>query len=506
MEFPKFFTKSIENNYSSKRESAQKIINFEKIIELLQRNPKNNSNKTFTQYTKDLLKSYVSSPSNNQDNLREISRFLERNSMIYKKLIAYYANMPLFYYNITQENDWTKDVDIDKSYKNYMSTLKTFEKFNLSKEGFNSLYAAIRDGIYVGRVYNSENEGMFLMPLDVQYCRIYGKTPEGEWIVYFNAAFFDSGNNKDFIDGIDGRGTGAWDQEFIDGYNQYKNNGRDYQWFRLSPEKTFCLISCPDDQFTYPLPYFLPLFKSLLDLLDLEQILQDKTELENYKLIVSKIPLMKNSDDVDDFAISLELSNQFNAALQAIVPELVGCVVSPHDIDTVEFNSNSSDDTDSLNKSMQNLFNNAGASQIVVAGGSSTNSVGLRHALQNDKSTCWIWVNRMQSWINYFIKKNISDGYIFEILPITHYNQEEYIQILKDGSTLGTTKMDYLCALGLTPYKAFQKLKFENAIDILSLMTPLTSSYNASQTTGRPASDEDDLSSEGQRTREKRQE
>lgn len=200
-----------------------------------------------------------------------------------------------------------------------------------------------------------------------------GKNSFGQWVAYFNAAFFDQGSNKEFVEGIETNpNASTWDKVFIDGYNAYKNGGRDYQWFRLPPERTCVLLSGPEDEFAFPLPAYLPLFPSLLDLLDLESILQSRSELENYKLIVSRIPLVDNgnSGDIDDFAISHELANYFDEMIKNNVPELVGSVVSPMDIDTISFDrSNSSADTDTLGQAIRNLFNNSGVSEVVVAGG-----------------------------------------------------------------------------------------------------------------------------------------
>ena len=494
------------DSYYSKRTSAQKFLNFAQMQEVLQRNIKNTYNKSFTQYTKELLKTYINSPSANQDTLREVSRFVCRNSMIYQKLLMYYSSLPLYYYNVTQINDLTKVINATKALKNYQTVLEQFEKLHLKKECYTALYMSLRDGFYVGYNYISDN-GIFFMPLDVQYCRIYGKTTEGEWIIYFNAAYFDAGNNKDYIYGINEDGVGVWDQAFIDGYEAYKKDGRDYQWFRLPPERTFALISGSEDEFAYPLPFFLPILKSLLDLLDLEDILMSKTELENYKLIVSKIPLIDGTEDVDDFAISLELANQFNQMLGLGIPELVGHVVTPMDIDTVEFeSSNSTQDTDALATSIQNLFSNAGASQLVVSGGTSTNSVGLKHAIENDMATTWVWVDRIESWLNYFIKMNISEGYRLRIHHISWYNRDEYIKTLKDSATLGASALDYLTSLGDSPYMAYQKLTFENAIGIKNLMIPLQSSYNSGGTDDKSDNsnkkNEDDLSEEGIDTRD----
>lgn len=492
-----------DNEYYTKREHAQKI-NFAKIEEILQRNISKNSNKSYTQYTKDLIKTYLLNPASNLDTLREVSRFLVRNSMIYKKMIYYYATMPLFLYSLTQYNDLSKSINSNKSLKGYESVLKRLNTFNMAKEFYTVIATTLRDGMYVGYMYENEEQGMFLMPLDVKYCRIYGKTTEGEWIVYMDASYFDTGNNKDFVLGVNEDGVGVWDDCFVQGYNDYKNLGRDYQWFRLTPEKTLCLISGTDDEFETPLPYFLPLFTSLLDLIDLEQILMSKTELENYLLLVSKIPMIENSNDVDDFSISLELAQTFNSMLEQVVPELIGVAYSPMEIEPIKFEkSNSSEDTDTLAQSMNNLFNNAGISQLVVAGGASTNSIGLTHAIENDMSNVWTYVERIESWINFYIKNNMSEGYKFKFHQITWYNRDSYIANMQGMATLGGNSLDYfVCATGKTPYEVINDVRFNAlALNINQWLIPLASSYtqsanSTSNKAGAPIKDEGEITSE----------
>ena len=75
-----------DGDFSYKRDRAQ-TMTFAKMQEILQRNPNRGVNKTFAQYTKDLVKTYIQSPAANQDTLREISRFLCRNSLLYQKMI-----------------------------------------------------------------------------------------------------------------------------------------------------------------------------------------------------------------------------------------------------------------------------------------------------------------------------------------------------------------------------------------------------------------------------------
>ena len=97
---PVITTKTAEQDYSLERKRMQKV-SFAKFQELLQRNVTKTISKSYTQYTRDLLDQYAQSPLSNIDNIREVSRFLTRVSMLYKQMISYFSTMPLYTYNIT---------------------------------------------------------------------------------------------------------------------------------------------------------------------------------------------------------------------------------------------------------------------------------------------------------------------------------------------------------------------------------------------------------------------
>lgn len=495
----KMITKN-EEEFKPKREHAQKLT-FAQLQQLIQRDVTKTLNKTYTQYTQDLTRSYLQNPASSLSNIIEISRFMERNSTLYRKILTYYATAPLFYYSLIQDNDLSKTINVSKSLKDYYTVAKQLNGFNIKTEFFNAIYCTVRDGMFVGFTYSTD-ESTFMLPLDIKYCRIYGKNEAGQWVVYFDATYFNSGNNKVFVEG-DGEGNGTWDDVFVDGYNAYSSN-TNARWFRLPPERTFCMIAGSDDQFDVPLPLLSGLFINLMQLEDLENIVNSQTELENYKILVSKIPLLNTNGkeaDVDDFAISLDLATVFNQQLAANVPDLVAAVASPMDLDVISFDkSNSTKDTDDLAQSINNLFNNAGVSQLVVAGGSSTNSIALSHAIQNDMANVWIYVNRIESWLNYFIKMNISEGYMLRIHHITWYNRDTYIGFLKEASTLGDNPLDYfVCATGKTPYEVINNVRFNaTVLNMKQWLIPLSSTYTQSGDNegGAPTKSEDEITSE----------
>lgn len=502
----KMITKSDNSEESKPTRKVAQVVTYSELNELIQRNVKKSVSRQYTQYAKDSIKTYLQNPATNIDNIREVSRFLARNSTLYLKILLYYAVTPLFNYELIGSYDYSKTIKQDKVVKDFQTVAKTMNGFNIKTTMAMATFFALRDGIYVGFSY-TDGDNTFLMMLDPQYCRIWGKNSVGQWIVYFNAAYFAQGNNSIYVEGVDGDTSGCWDECFILGYENYQNDRTNSQWFRLPPERTFCMIAGADDEFDVPLPKMAGLFTSLLDLSDLEQLIADKTELENYKLLISKIPLKENSEEINDFALDIKFVEQMQALIDASVPSLVGTAITAWDMDVITFDkSNTSEDTDALATSIQNLFNNAGISQIVVAGGNSTNSVGLKHALQNDMANIWLYVNREESWLNYYIKENISDGYILQIHPQTWFNRDEYISERKDLLSFGGSLMSYLTACGDTPYAAWQKLNFEKNLGVKSLLevpqTSYTLSGNSGSDNGAPTKDDDDLSEEGQKTRD----
>lgn len=500
----KVIDKKDEEPQVFERKIAQ-TLTFEQANALLQRNVRRATNRRYTQYTKESIKTYLQNPGTSIDNIREISRFLERNSMLYKKLLLYYAISPLYSYNLVQNNDWSTSVNAQTQTKDYLETARVVNGFNLKVNMFFAMYLAIRDGAFFGFTYTN-NDKTFFQILDPQYCRVYGKNEEGQWIVYFNAAYF-SGNNEIFVTGIDGDGEGVWDQVFVDGYNAYQND-RNAQWFELPPERTCCLLSVSDDLADVPLPFFAPMFLSLIDLSDFEQLIADKTELENYKLLVNKIPLKEGTDMVNDWALSMEIAQKFDNQFESAVPDLVGHVLSPgFEMEVIDFEkSNTTEDNDILAQSIDNIFNQTGISKIVVAGGGSTSSIAVKHSIQNDEATMWMFINRLEDWLNFWIQENVSEGYTLRFHRCTWYSADEYITRMQNIATLGGSAMDLL-TVEKTPYEAYQQIQFENMLGIKDLLRPLSTSYTQSGTSdegGRPKNDDDDLTEEGVETREKR--
>ena len=490
------------------RPTALDFKKIEKLKELILQNVEKQNVVTYTQYTKSLVKQYLMNPSSYRQQLIGVSRLLWRVSTLYKKIILYYATMPLYNYNIVQKMEFTKSPNVKKISKDYENVLKRINKFNFKNEFANAVALAIRDGVYCGFVYDYEENGMFLHMLPVEYYRIRGKNEAGQWVVAFDMTYFSQGNNIIFVEGINGDVTGCWDQVFVDAWREYSKDKQNKRWLILPSSRTITILGGMDDEYAHPLPLFTGIFTDLLEIIDYTQLLADRTELENYKLLLLGIPLI-DGDVTDDFKISIEYAKAYQEAIQDITPSLVGVGLLPGlSVDTVSFSNNTTaDTTDIVSTSIKNLYKTVGVSEPVVSSGDADSAAGIKNSIANDSAYTFLLIKRLESNFQYYIDKNISDNYIFSILRQTWYNEGEFIENARQSATLGSSALVFLESQGYTPYEAYCQILFENAIGIKDIMKPLLSSYNTSNLNdnenGRPRADDDDISSSGERSRNK---
>lgn len=479
------------------------IIDFAELQRIMMQNVGKGTSRTYIQYTRERLQQYIQNPLSNIDNIRDISAFLYRVSHNYKKIIEYYAYTPLFSYNVSYKTkDWSKPPKAKDFMKNYQALCQRLDNMNLKQICTQMIATCLRDGIFVGFCYDNE-DSFFLSQLDPKYCKISALSDKNTYVVKFDASFFDVGNNKDYIYGIEDSEdeSGLWADEFLQGYEDYKAKGNAYKWFELPVEKTITVI-CGDDPIA-PLPYFIGIFSLLMTLIDYEDLIRNKAELENYVLLISKIPLISNTEDVNDFAVDLDLVRATQAAIDEVAPALCGTAFTPCEIEKIDFSRSNVDDTNIYSDAITNLMDSIGVSEAIF-NGKNSNSVGLKHSIAVDMTLPFEILKRIEANIQRYIKLNITEEFDFKFHQVSVFNKEEYLNQLKDEASLGLPcKLDYATAGGKSPLDVMNTTLMENALGLIDIWQPLSSSYNTSDKQGGGQSKSDDqLSDSGLKTRD----
>ena len=461
-----------------------------------------NKNLTYTTYSRESLRSYLKNPASegNQKSLRKLSNYLYTVSHVYRKLINNKVNQ-LTCKNWVAYPQINEAGEIDESiFDDYNETCNYVENMHMESQIKKCLTRAWLDDVCFGFTYGDPKDNEFfihLLPAD--YCKISSEHFYGGRLNYaFDLSYFDS--NSYYLE--------IFDPVFKKMYNQYKSDNQ-LRWQELPIERTFC-IKINIDNLDFPIPPFCGMFESIISLCDLQQIQDAKDELSAYKLINMKIPLISGSKDIDDFAIDLDLSNAFYKKALGIIPENAATILSPFEIDTVDFNENTAEDTNIINKAYQNLIEANG--DIVCNSNKITNSTSFKLALMADSFSAMAPVTQINIWVNLYIKHNLGvENVIVEFSDVSKYFEEDRINLLLKLGQYGVPIKTELASLaGLNPAKCRSMEYIEEKLGLSKnkWIAPLVSSNiqsglseNGDGSEGRPESDEP-LSDSGEDTRD----
>ena len=486
---------------STREYELQRAAFFAKMQQLQLRQIGKSLNKSYTQFTKSEYRNYIENPTNNEKNLREMSRFFYRVSTPYWRLIKYYSQLHLFYWTITPQLDFTgTSINTKTVLKNYYKILQLLVNMNMEHEMRRVLNTVFKDGVFYGYIY-ATNDSFYIDPFDPEYCQICG-VEDGVFNFAFNFKYYDQ--HAILLETID--------SELVSMYNKYKNGSAE-QWQALDPKKTIC-IKANEENALEILPPLIGIFEDLIDLIDYKSLIRNREEIYNYKIVVQKIPHRSNTNKTDDFEIDMDTAEAFHAQTQAAVPEEIGVILTPMELDTLEFERDDSD-ADVLAKAVRTIFDDAGTSMMLFNSDKS-GSVGLDASIRTDESMVFSLVRQIERWVRRYIKYNSNQKYDFRFLDVTVFNRDTVIdRELRLAQASIPNKMTLMCADGINPLTALSSLIFENEIlNLHERFMPLQTSYTQSAsapsssgdtdpvTGGRPTASDDQLSDDGAITRD----
>lgn len=456
--------------------------------------------KTWTVFNKDSLRSYLQTPyaTTSQVNLRNLSKFLYTLSFPLRRIINYFASLPMFdAYNIHLDFNLIEENDEEKLLQDYQDACKFVRKMNLSVNFFKLLVIAWREGIVYFYPYVGDDGKMLLMSLDSQYCKISSVGYNNLLHVAFDFSFFNGSNNF-YLD--------VWAPEFKKKYNVYSRNQSE-RWQELDEARAIKIDIADLDLILSP---FASLFEGIIDLVDLQSLTSVKNALDIYKLLVMKVPLL-NSKNPNDFALNLNLAKQFyNQAIDTL-PDDVGIILSPGmDVDSVSFDKNATSDTNAIADSYQNVMEQTGVSQIFssnrLTGSTSVKMSMMADALMATKGL----MEQITAFVNERLLMQFPNTVAYiKFIDVTTYTKDERIKAVKEAASSGLpVKLEWATLMGYDPLEAMSSDWLETKLGLAATkwINPVRTSYtqSATDTAGAPTKDDGDLTDDGEASRQKR--
>lgn len=467
--------------------------------------PTKNETRTFQTFSKERLRTFLQNPKSNENNIRLLSEFLYRACFAYRRIVYYMATMidPTAVTVIPTSYDLVKSNNNKKILKSYQTTAKKIQQMSLERALFPLLLIAWKNGVSYGYIYDDGNT-FFIHPLPLDRCKI-SANDGGSFRYMFDFDYF-RGKEEDELE--------WWDAEFKKKYNKFLGNP-DLRWQELEYNRQICLKVDVDD-WTMNLPPFLGLFDALISNADLQGLQDAKDSLSIYKLLVARLQPLSGAKNPDDFEVDVKTALKYYDKASAQLPPEVGMIISPMPIETIEFEPDSTAESDMIANSNKNLFKASGGAQVLYndnGGVTATNA----QIISDSRIALSALLPQIQAFVNNYLELNgFRDHCLVKYLEVTPYTREQKKKELLQSGQYGIPTRLAIAALdGFTPMEALALLYLENdCLELVDRMIPLSSSWTKSSeqtndqvskdgSEGAPTKDDGDLSEEGAETRDK---
>lgn len=462
--------------------------------------------RTFQTYSRETLRTYMKSPKSYESQLRNLSRYLYRLCYEYRRICLHYATMICGdAFNIIPLDDPTQEMTPEDRTNTWYETMIRWQRMDFASELVKLLLVAWREDSVYAYVYDdSDQEGgtCFYQILDGDYCRV-SSVEAGVFRFAFDFSYFRS--HEAYLE--------YWDSEFKSKYEAYQKDST-LRWQELEPERQVCFKVNSDD----PTMDFVPLgglLEVLINAVDLQSIQDVKDELSAYKLLVARLKPLSGTSDPDDFEIDPDTALKYYNKLAANVPPCVNVVLSPMDIDTIEFKDlNNTDDSDMISNSISNIFKHIGG--VILNSDKSGTTIYEAQIIADMKYGQSTLLPQVQRYLNLYFNYTIGTGhgYFKYIDGVSPYTKKSKRKELIESAQSGFSRMSIGILDGNTPLEQISLLKLERDLGLIDLMSnPLSTSYtqSGSQPTadtdpingGAPSKDSDDLTDSGSKSKER---
>ena len=472
-------------------------LNKQKAVQLV--NVEKTQSRTFSTFNKDSLRTYMKNPFQYQAKLRELSRFLYRRSQPYRRLIFYMASSfqpcarrvtPII--SLVEENNKEEII------KNYYDTLLALDNLNLENEILKMLIIAWREDLACAFVF-SDDTGTFFLPQDNDYCQISSINYDGTYNFAFDFSYFNSKQDELQFLG----------KPFTTMYEAYKKDTK-LRWQEIPLDMQFCMKINTDDNL-FPIPPYIALFNSIIDLCDLENIQAIKDEISIYKMLIARLETLKNSNIADDWSVDLDTALEYYKRFAEQLPDWCGSALSPFPIESVDLHNDETSDVNKITKATENLYNTSGGAQILNSSTISGTTAFTASIKADSEYAIAPVLPQIQNWVNRMLLYKVGDNHAkVTYMRVTPYTKDEYRKQLLENGTYGLpNRLAINCLDGVSELETLS-MKFleQDCLNLHTELIPMQSSHTQSSsdvtaTGGRPKSEDGDLTDDGEASRDK---
>lgn len=407
---------------------------------------------------------------------QKLSRNYYYKDGFYKRLVLHYATLLKYVGLLIPNPSFGKNLSTSHIQKRYFNAVDFVDRINLPVILTNCAQRALVDGCYYGIIQDVDKTGLVTLDLPSNWCCTRFKDALGNDIIEFDVSYFNTILDEEERKNV----LSVYPQVISSAYRKWKNGKISNKWVFIPSDIGICF------PFFDSRPILLSTIPATIRYDDAVAIEQKRDLEEIKKIIVQKIPHLNDGRLVFEPDEAAEMHAGAVGMLRD--NENVSVLTTYADVESIISKTSADTSANSLDRMLQNVYNEAGtSSQIFASTGSST----LETSLDNDTALMMVLGNKFSLFITNLINRlfaNSNISFKYTILPITHYNDKKYAETAFKLASSGYSFLLPSIAMGISQKEIGNIKDLEN--DVLKLgdkLIPLVTSYTQGAEGGRPS-------------------
>ena len=403
----------------------------------------------------------------------------------YQRLLLHYATLLKYTSLLIPNPSSGKNLSEQYITKKYNNAIAFIDNAKLPKLFTHIAIKALRDGCYYGVIQEVTDKSISILDLPIFYCRSRFKDKDGNDIIEFNVTYFDTITDRDYRK----KALAAYPKEIVNYYRRYKNNKSKVKnpWYYVSSNIGICM-SLIDDR-----PMFLNIIAAELEYEDARNINRERDLEEIRKILVQKIPHLQDGGLLFEPEEALEMHKGAVDMLKK--NENLSVLTTYADVDAIVSKTSNDNALNSVDKALANIYAEAGSSSQLFG---TDSNLSLSTSITNDMALMMVLAQKLENLITSIVNEkfgNTNVSFTYKILPISYYNQKDYVETALKLANSGYSFILPALAMDISQRELSNIKDLEN--DVLKLkekLLPLSTAFTETGNVGRPEKDAQDKS------------
>ena len=401
----------------------------------------------------------------------------------YQRLLMHYATLLKYIGILIPNPSFGKSLSESYITKKYNNATSFLDNARLPKLFTHIAIKVLRDGSYYGVIQEVTDKSISILDLPIFYCRSRFKDKEGNDIIEFNVTYFDGIADTEYRK----KALAAYPSVVVNWYKRYKTRKVKSPWCYIPTSIGICM-SLIDDR-----PMFLNIISASLEYDEAKEINRERDLEEIRKILIQHIPHLTDGGLLFEPEEALEMHK--GAVDMMKRNENLSVLTTYADVDAIVSKTANDNSLNSVDKALTNIYAEAGSSSQLFG---TDSNLSLATSITNDMALMMVLARKLENFITSILNEkygNANITFTYKILPVSYYNQKEYVETSLKLATSGYSFLLPALAMDISQRELSNLKDLEN--DVLKLkekLQPLSTAYTETGNVGRPAKDAQDKS------------